>query len=67
MKKYWAPNRAESKRNIKHLLPTEEKLSSILKQKVNKHHEHRPGTVALGEFCGSQKSTAPLIRKLPFQ
>ena len=31
------------------------------------HHRHRPGTVALRQIRKYQKSTALLIRKLPFQ
>ena len=34
---------------------------------VKKPHRYRPGTVALREICRYQKSTDPLIRKLPFQ
>lgn len=34
---------------------------------VKKRHRYRPGTVALREIRHFQKSTEPLIRKLPFQ
>ena len=34
---------------------------------VKKPHRYRPGTVALREIRRYQKSTDPLIRKLPFQ
>uniref|UniRef100_A0A8C6MVF5 Core Histone H2A/H2B/H3 domain-containing protein n=1 Tax=Mus spicilegus TaxID=10103 RepID=A0A8C6MVF5_MUSSI len=34
---------------------------------VKKPHRYRPGTVALREIRGYQKSTELLIRKLPFQ
>lgn len=34
---------------------------------VKKPHRYRPGTVALREIRRFQKSTEPLIRKLPFQ
>ena len=34
---------------------------------VKKPHRFRPGTVALREIRRYQKSTEPLIRKLPFQ
>lgn len=34
---------------------------------VKKPHRYRPGTVALREIVRYQKSTALLIRKLPFQ
>lgn len=34
---------------------------------VKKPHRYRPGTVALREIRRYQKSTEPLLRKLPFQ
>jgi histone H3 len=45
-----------------HILP-----SSFFTQAVKKQHRFRPGTVALREIRRYQKSTALLIRKLPFQ
>ncbi len=45
-----------------HILP-----NSIFTQAVKKPHRFRPGTVALREIRRYQKSTALLIRKLPFQ
>ncbi len=36
-------------------------------QKLRKKHRYRPGTVALREIRRYQKSTALMIRKLPFQ
>ena len=35
--------------------------------RTRKPHRYRPGTVALREIRRYQKSTEPLIRKLPFQ
>lgn len=37
------------------------------KTPTKKKHRYRPGTVALREIRKYQKSTATLIRKLPFQ
>ena len=43
------------------------KANPTLPAGIKKPHRFRPGTVALHEICCYQKSTALLIRRLPFQ
>ena len=45
-----------------------EKMHQVrLKGRLVKPHRYRPGTAALRDICHFQKSTALLIRRLPFQ
>lgn len=60
-------NEEGSKSTTKKTSKVSKKAHKTSRSGPRKAHRHRPGVVALREIRKYQKSTEPLIRKLPFQ
>lgn len=65
--KFTARKSVGGKAPRKHLATKVARRSAAATGGVKRPHRYRPGTVALQEIRRYQKSTNPLIRKLPFQ